>query len=279
MPCAFISGITGRFFRQFAVTIAVLTVLSALNSLTLSPVLAALLLNPDLRTRSSVPAGAERKVVGRRDPLTWLLETLFGWFFRIFNRVFSAGTTAYARVVGRLLRVSILVLLAYAGLLVLTVRAVRAVALRLRPAAGPGSGCRRRAIARFGGPGAAQETVARAEQIALDRRRGAYNHHLGRVARPTGLRLQPRHDVHCPRPVREAADSRPERRCDHGSTARGVAAADQGRDSASVRRTPDPGLSVAGGFMLMVEDRAGLGAHNLQKQTDVLIGKLRASAA
>ena len=46
VPCAFISGITGQFFRQFAVTIAVSTVFSAINSLTLSPALAAILLQP-----------------------------------------------------------------------------------------------------------------------------------------------------------------------------------------------------------------------------------------
>ncbi len=46
VPCAFISGITGQFFRQFALTIAVSTVISAFNSLTLSPALAALLLKP-----------------------------------------------------------------------------------------------------------------------------------------------------------------------------------------------------------------------------------------
>ena len=46
VPCAFITGITGQFFRQFALTIAVSTVISAFNSLTLSPALAALLLKP-----------------------------------------------------------------------------------------------------------------------------------------------------------------------------------------------------------------------------------------
>src|SRR5205807_5137436 len=67
VPCAFISGITGQFFRQFAVTISASTVFSAINSLTLSPALAALLLRP---------RGA------RRDPLTWLLDMALGWFFR-----------------------------------------------------------------------------------------------------------------------------------------------------------------------------------------------------
>ena len=73
VPCAFISGITGQFFRQFAVTIAVSTVFSAINSLTLSPALAAILLRPH---------------GGRRDPLTWLLDMSLGWFFRLFNAGF-----------------------------------------------------------------------------------------------------------------------------------------------------------------------------------------------
>src|SRR5512143_2917221 len=66
VPCAFISGITGQFFRQFALTIAVSTVISAFNSLTLSPALAALLLKPH---------GA------KRDWPTRVFEGLFGWFF------------------------------------------------------------------------------------------------------------------------------------------------------------------------------------------------------
>src|SRR5207244_1863046 len=104
-PCAFISGITGQFFRQFGVTISVSTVISAFNSLTLSPALAAILLKPH---------GT------RRDPLTRLLDQGLGWFFKGFNWGFGAGTKGYGWVVGRLLRGSVLVLLAYGGLLVLT---------------------------------------------------------------------------------------------------------------------------------------------------------------
>ena len=89
VPAAFLGGITGQFFRQFAVTIAVSTVISAFNSLTLSPALAAILLRPH---------GAPAK----RDPLTWLLDNLLGWFFRLFNFVFGAGTALYVRLVGGL---------------------------------------------------------------------------------------------------------------------------------------------------------------------------------
>jgi multidrug efflux pump len=121
VPCAFISGITGRFFRQFAVTIAVSTVFSALNSLTLSPALAALLLKPEPLTPGEPGALAIGVTTrARRDPLTWLLDVSLGPFFRLFNWLFGLGTAGYAWVVGRLVRLSLLVLLAYVGLLVLT---------------------------------------------------------------------------------------------------------------------------------------------------------------
>ncbi|HLJ95579.1 MAG TPA: multidrug efflux RND transporter permease subunit [Gemmataceae bacterium] len=105
VPCAFISGITGQFFRQFALTIAVSTVISALNSLTLSPALAAILLPP---------RGARKDLPGR------LLHLMLGWFFRLFNWAFLRGTGLYIRVVSLALRGSVIVLLLYGGLLALT---------------------------------------------------------------------------------------------------------------------------------------------------------------
>ncbi|MFN3188997.1 MAG: efflux RND transporter permease subunit [Aureliella sp.] len=102
IPCIFISGITGQFFRQFAVTIAVSTFFSAVNSLTLSPALCALLLKPKAE---------------QTDPLTRILNAIFGWFFKGFNRVFDTASNAYAGVAGWLLRLSFVVLLVYAGLL------------------------------------------------------------------------------------------------------------------------------------------------------------------
>ena len=79
LPCAFLTGIIGQFFRQFAVTIAVSTVFSALNSLTLSPALAAILLKPH---------------TAKPDLLTRLIDFAFGWFFRTFNWGFRASTSA-----------------------------------------------------------------------------------------------------------------------------------------------------------------------------------------
>ena len=105
VPCAFITGITGQFFRQFALTIAVSTFFSAVNSLTLSPALCALLL---------------KAKENQRDPLTRLLNLLLGWFFKLFNLGFQTAADVYARGVGLLLRVSLIVLVIYGGLLYLT---------------------------------------------------------------------------------------------------------------------------------------------------------------
>ncbi|HXD88666.1 MAG TPA: efflux RND transporter permease subunit, partial [Urbifossiella sp.] len=105
VPAAFLGGITGQFFRQFAVTIAVSTLISAFNSLTLSPALAALLL---------------KKQDARKDFLTRGFDFLLGWFFRLFNRGYEATAHGYAKVVERLLRVVVIVIVVYVGLLALT---------------------------------------------------------------------------------------------------------------------------------------------------------------
>jgi multidrug efflux pump len=105
VPTAFISGLTGQFYRQFALTIAISTFISAFNSLTLSPALASRLL---------LPHGAKRDVAQRA------IDRLFGWFFRLFNRGFSRGSWLYAGGVGRVVRVPVIVLVIYAGLVGLT---------------------------------------------------------------------------------------------------------------------------------------------------------------
>ncbi len=112
VPIAFISGLTGQFYRQFSLTIAISTVISAINSLTLSPALAALLLK------------------GHHEPKDWLtrvMDALFGWFFRAFDAVFHRSGRAYTCAVGRLLRVKTLVVLVYAGLLWVTFQAFQMV--------------------------------------------------------------------------------------------------------------------------------------------------------
>ena len=105
VPTAFVSGITGQFYRQFALTIAVSTVLSAFNSLTLSPALAALLLRPK---------------TAKPDWFTRVLNFLFGWFFRAFNWTFDRVNGWYVRVLGRVIRFAAVALVVYLGLIGLT---------------------------------------------------------------------------------------------------------------------------------------------------------------
>ncbi|MBC2887467.1 efflux RND transporter permease subunit [Ochrobactrum sp. CM-21-5] len=107
IPSAFLSGLQGEFYRQFALTIAISTILSAVNSLTLSPALAGVLLKPH---HGDV----------KRDLLTRVIDGLFGWFFRLFNRFFDSASNAYVWSVRRAVRLSALVLLVYAGLLGMT---------------------------------------------------------------------------------------------------------------------------------------------------------------
>ncbi|HEY0856632.1 MAG TPA: multidrug efflux RND transporter permease subunit [Albitalea sp.] len=108
VPLAFISGLTGQFYRQFALTIAISTVISAINSLTLSPALAALLLKAH---------GAPK------DALTRGMDRAFGWLFRGFNKMFGRGSSAYGvgvqRVISRkaLMMAIYLVLVGAAALL------------------------------------------------------------------------------------------------------------------------------------------------------------------
>ena len=101
IPTAFISGLSGQFYKQFAVTIAISTVISAINSLTLSPALSALLLKGH---------------GDKRDILTKLIDGLFGWFFRPFNRFFEWSSNMYVGIVKRIIRFSAIALIIYGGL-------------------------------------------------------------------------------------------------------------------------------------------------------------------
>jgi len=106
IPAAFISGLTGQFYKQFALTIAISTVISAFNSLTLSPALAAVLLKSH-----DAP----------KDRFSKVLDKIFGgWLFRPFNRFFDRASHGYVGTVGRVIRSSGIALLLYAGLMVLT---------------------------------------------------------------------------------------------------------------------------------------------------------------
>ncbi|SAL14447.1 efflux RND transporter permease subunit [Caballeronia telluris] len=102
VPLAFMSGLTGQFYKQFAMTIAISTVISAFNSLTLSPALAAMLLK------------------GHDEPKDWLtrgMDRVFGGFFKRFNKVFHRGSEAYGKGVSKVISRKAIMMAIYAVLL------------------------------------------------------------------------------------------------------------------------------------------------------------------
>lgn len=88
VPIAFVSGLTGQFYKQFALTIAISTVISAINSLTLSPAMSRLLLKPEGEAKDWLSRG---------------MDALFGGFFRWFNRFFQRSSSRYFSSIGKLL--------------------------------------------------------------------------------------------------------------------------------------------------------------------------------
>tara|TARA_R110002049_G_scaffold182485_2_gene350382 strand:- start:125855 stop:129208 length:3354 start_codon:yes stop_codon:yes gene_type:complete len=105
VPTIFIPSISGQFYQQFALTIAISTAFSTFVSLTLSPALCALLLKPKN---------------GEKHGFAKVIDFLFGWFFRLFNRVFDVTSGVYAGIISRLVRMTTVGLLLYGGLLVCT---------------------------------------------------------------------------------------------------------------------------------------------------------------
>src|SRR5882757_2856143 len=105
VPVAFVSGLTGQFYRQFGITIAASTIISTFNSLTLSPALAALLLKP-----KNAPPDVFQRGINR----------VLGGFFSLFNRVFQRGSERYGLGVLRITAIRGVILAGFAVLLLCT---------------------------------------------------------------------------------------------------------------------------------------------------------------
>jgi multidrug efflux pump len=112
VPLAFISGLSGQFYKQFALTIAISTVISTVNSLTLSPALSALLL---------------KSHAAPKDALTRGMDRVLGWLFRGFNAVFGRGANAYSGSLAGVLSRKALMMGIYLVLVLATAGLFRAV--------------------------------------------------------------------------------------------------------------------------------------------------------
>ncbi|HEV3163463.1 MAG TPA: efflux RND transporter permease subunit, partial [Isosphaeraceae bacterium] len=259
VPCAFLGGITGQFFRQFAVTISVSTVFSAFNSLTLSPALAAILLKP---------RGAHR------DPLTVLLDAALGWFFRLFNASFGAATAVYARAVAGLLRISLVALLVYAGLLGLTYWEMNRVPSGFIPQQDKCYLLLNVQLPDSASVERTQRVLAHIETLA--RKTPGVKHTVGISGRSLILNANAPNLASMYVMLKDFAQRR-----GPGLNADAIAVALRERFRKEVRGAtvsvfgapPIDGLGTTGGFKLIVEDRGNLGLGTLQQVSDRIVAK------
>ena len=258
IPTAFISGLTGQFYKQFAITIAISTVISAFNSLTLSPALCAVLLKD------------------HHAPKDWLWRAMggvFGCFFKPFNRVFASSGEKYGAGVKAVLRKGAIASLVYGGLVLLTGWSFEKVPTGFVPTQD-----KQYLIAFAQLPEAAslnrtEAVIRRMSDIGL-KQPGIDS----AVAFPglsiNGFSVAPNSGI-----VFFTLKPFEERRAPNLSGTAIAAALNQKLSviqDAFVLTVPPPavmGLGQFGGFKLYIEDRAGLGYDTLYQNLQPLIGK------
>ncbi|GGP27147.1 efflux RND transporter permease subunit [Silvimonas amylolytica] len=258
IPTAFISGLTGQFYRQFALTIAISTVISAFNSLTLSPALAAVLLK-----------GHDEP----KDRFTRWMDAALGWFFRPFNRFFVRSSNRYVGSVQSMLRRSTIAMIVYAGLLGFTVLGFRSVPTGFVPQQD------KQYLVSFAQlPGAATldrtESVIRAMSAIALKEPGVES----AVAFPglsiNGFTNSPSAGILFV--TLKPFEERRSPELSAGAIAGKLNAKYAGLQDAFVAIFPPPpvqGLGTIGGFRMQIEDRSGLGFDEMYKQVQNLIAK------
>jgi hydrophobe/amphiphile efflux-1 (HAE1) family protein len=257
IPTAFITGISGQFYKQFALTIAVSTLISAFNSLTLSPALAALLLRPH---------GA------RPDRLTRVINVVLGWFFRLFNRTLELGTGAYVGALRRLTRVAALVMVAYVGLLALTYLGFRAVPTGFIPTQDKGY-----VIANLQMPDAAsiQRTDATIRRMAEIAHRTPGVKYTFAIAGFSALSFTNQSNAAAMFVTLEDFDKRAGDPSMTSEAIIGRLMAEYGQiqDGFALVFPPPAvtGMGIAGGFKMQVQDRSGRTPEELQAVTEQVI--------
>src|SRR5438034_721832 len=256
VPSAFITGISGQFYRQFALTIAAATVISLIVSLTLSPALCALLL---------------RRREGRK-PRFWALPVR--GFFNLFNRGFTAVAGGYGRIITYVLRFAVIMLVVYAGILAFGLNEFRKTPIGFIPQLDrgyliivtqrpPGASLgrtdavnRRAADIALGVPG-----VAHAVNIV------GFSGATFTTAPNAGaifVTLEPFAD--------RASDPRKSATVIQGELFKRLAPIHEGLVIV-VAPPPVAGIGNAGGFRMMIEDRAGRGPQALQGAVYAMMGQ------
>ena len=258
VPLAFISGLSGQFYRQFALTIAISTVISAINSLTLSPALAALLLKD------------------RHAPKDWLtrgMDRVFGGFFRGFNRVFGAASNGYSRGVGGLMSRKTLVMFVYLALIGATYTVFSAVPGGFVPAQDKQYLIGFAQLPDGASLDRTEDVIKRMSEIALEQPGVAHA-----IAFPglsiNGFTIGSNSGIVFA--VLDDFSKRTTPELSGGAIAMQLNQKFAGIQDAFIAMFPPPpvnGLGSTGGFKLQIEDRAGLGYQALDQATKAFLGK------
>jgi hydrophobe/amphiphile efflux-1 (HAE1) family protein len=258
VPTAFISGLTGQFYKQFALTIAISTVISAFNSLTLSPALSALL----LKEHGAAP-----------DRLTRILNRLLGGFFRPFNRFFARFSTRYVNGVGHVVRAGGVALFIYGGLIGLTYLGFARTPTGFIP---PQDKQYLVSFAQL--PDAAtldrtEAVIRRMDEIAL--KQPGVDHAVSFPGLSiNGFTNSPNSGIVFV--TLKPFDERKSKELSAGAIAAALNKQYGAIQEAFIAVFPPPpvmGLGTIGGFRMQIEDRAGLGFEELYKQTQNLLAK------
>jgi multidrug efflux pump subunit AcrB len=341
LPCCFLGGVSGQFFRQFAVTISVSTIISAVNALTMTPSRAVVIFKTEGEPGASATGGHHRRealpwwifgilggvltlslaqhylagqfglppspgsgeaaaaAAGYGTPwwvswavtaayfvpgalagglLGWLIirpvNAVLGWFFRGFNRGFDRMTGLYGRAVGGTLRLSVMVLVIYAGLLGLTYWQFQRTPTGFIPQQDKGYLILNVRLPDSASVERTQRMMARIEKLALDTE--GVQHTVGISGQSLILNANAPNLGSMYVLLKEFSERRgPDLSAD------AIAAQLQERCRKAVRGAvvtafgapPIDGLGTTGGFKLIVEDRGNLGLAELQRVSDQIVAR------
>jgi multidrug efflux pump len=258
IPTAFIVGLSGQFYKQFALTIAISTVISAFNSLTLSPALAALLL---------------KSHDAKKDRFTRAIDFAFGWFFKLFNRFFGRASGGYGKLVTHTLRSSVIAVVVYAGLIGLTILGFSRVPAGFVPTQDKGYLVSFAQLPNGATLDRTEDVIRRMSDIAL-KHPGVQN----AVAFP-GLSING--FTNSPNSGIVFATLKPSEERKSPELSANAIAADLNKQYGSIQEAfiaifpppPVQGLGTVAGFKLYIEDRAGMGLESLYKETTSTLQK------
>jgi multidrug efflux pump len=258
IPTAFIVGLSGQFYKQFALTIAISTVISAFNSLTLSPALAALLLKAH---------------DAKKDRFTRAIDFTFGWFFKLFNRFFGRASGGYGKLVTHTLRSSVIAVVVYAGLIGLTILGFSRVPAGFVPTQDKGYLVSFAQLPNGATLDRTEDVIRRMSDIAM-KHPGVQN----AVAFP-GLSING--FTNSPNSGIVFATLKPSEERKSPELSANAIAADLNKQYGAIQEAfiaifpppPVQGLGTVAGFKLYIEDRAGMGLESLYKETTSTLQK------